>query len=248
MNEIALQRPIDSVPEAHPEPCPEPCPDAVEPSDCPNFDRLAALYRWMELATFGPWLQWCRCAWLDRLICCRHALVLGDGDGRFTARLLRANPALTLDAVDASPAMLKALVRRAGPFAGRVTLHSADARLWLPAGQPYDLVVTHFFLDCLTTEEVRMLAKAVRASVDDRALWVVSEFAIPRNRFGRFVARPLVAGLYRAFGWLTGLAVRSLPEYANALGQAGFTLKGRRTWLGGLLTSEVWSPNGRSEP
>jgi SAM-dependent methyltransferase len=216
--------------------------------DCPTFDPLCGFYRWMELATFGPWLHWCRCAWIDRLACCRRGLVLGDGDGRFTARFLLANADVTLDAVDASPAMLKTLLRRAGPHAARVTAHAADARLWQPSGEPYDLVVTHFFLDCLTTEEVRALAKMVRAFVCDEAVWVVSEFAIPENHYGRIVARPLVAALYRAFGWLTGLAVRSLPEYANALGEAGFTLGERRTLLGGLLTSEVWSASRRSEP
>jgi SAM-dependent methyltransferase len=211
----------------------------------PDFDGLAGLYRWMELASFGPWLWWCRCAWLDRLTGCRRVLVLGDGDGRFTCRLLDAHPALTVDAVDASPAMLRALKRRAGPAAGRVRTYIADAREWQPAtaqnGPPYDLVVAHFFLDCLTTDEVRRLAKTVRSAVREGTPWVVSEFAIPEGLFGLLVARPVVAGLYWAFGWLTGLAVRRLPEYAIGLREAGFTLEKRRIWLGGLLVSEFWT-------
>jgi SAM-dependent methyltransferase len=195
----------------------------------------------MELASFGPWLQWCRCAWLDRLTVCRRALVLGDGDGRFSGRLLRVNRGVTVDAIDASPAMLKALVRRAGPHAARVKAYAADARSWQPNGQGYDLVVTHFFLDCLTTEEVQVLVRAVRSALEDGALWVASEFAVPPNRFGRIVARPLIAALYWAFGRLTGLRVRHLPDHASALRNAGFTLSKRRTWLGGLLISEIWS-------
>ncbi|MGB6690219.1 MAG: class I SAM-dependent methyltransferase [Terracidiphilus sp.] len=195
----------------------------------------------MEWASFGPWLQWCRCGWLDRLTGCRRALVMGDGDGRFTARLLRANPFVTVDAVDASSTMLKALVRRAGPHTARLQTRVVDARLWQPSGPSYDLVVTHFFLDCLITEEVRSLAETVRSAVEDGALWAVSEFGIPPNRFGRLVARPLVAALYRAFGWLTGLRIRRLPDHASALRNAGFRLTKRRTWLAGLLTSELWS-------
>lgn len=214
------------------------CP---ERESCPNFDRIARIYPWMELATFGPWLQRCRCAFLGQLAECRRALVLGDGDGRFSARLLRDNAAASVDAVDASPAMLWALMRRAGRHASRVSACAADARCWRPQLDRYDLVVTHFFLDCLTTDEVRRLARTVRRAVEDRALWVVSEFAIPQNGFGRFVARPLVAGLYWAFGVLTGLRVRSLPDHASALREAGFALECRRTWLGGLLVSELWS-------
>ena len=57
-----------------------------------NFDRLARIYRWMELVTFGPLLGRCRYRFLEQLCNCRTALLLGDGDGRFAARLLAANP------------------------------------------------------------------------------------------------------------------------------------------------------------
>jgi SAM-dependent methyltransferase len=211
----------------------------------PDFDRLAGLYRWMEMASFGPWLWWCRCAFLANLGTCHRALILGDGDGRFTARLLRSNSYLHVDAVDASPAMLQALARRAPPHADRLRTHLADARCWLPdaphAAQPYDLVITHFFLDCLTSLEVRALATTLRPTLSPSALWVVSEFSVPPNWYGRLVARPVVQGLYLAFGWLTGLTVRALPDHPSALSASGFTLHARRTWLAGLLVSELWS-------
>jgi SAM-dependent methyltransferase len=222
----------------------QPCRREAIPASCPDFDRLAGIYRWMEAATFGPMLQRCRCAWLDRLKDARRALVIGDGDGRFTARLLGANSRITVDAVDASRAMLRSLLRCAEIHASRVTLHHADARNWNPGDARYDLVVTHFFLDCLTTDEVRALARSLRGYVEDRGLWVVSEFAVPPNLFGRVVAGPIVATLYRTFGWLTGLSVRSLPDYASTLRDAGFSLEARRAWLGGMLVSEIW----RAEP
>ncbi len=207
----------------------------------PNFDRLAKLYRWMELFTFGPYLSRCRTAFLPELASAHHALVLGDGDGRFTAELLRVNSHIRIDAVDASPAMLDALLRRAEAGAGRVCTHCADARDWRPVDPPYDLVVTHFFLDCLTTEECRALAARVRDAVSPSAVWIVSEFAIPEGWFGRCVARPLVRLLYGAFGLLAGLEIRSLPDHHAALRGAGFTLAQRRAWLCGLLASEMWT-------
>lgn len=211
----------------------------------PNFNRLDGLYRWMEMASFGPWLWWCRCAFLSDLGACRRALVLGDGDGRFTARLLRSNPNVHIDAVDASPAMLHSLARRASPYADRLRTHLADARSWQPDappdGPPYDLVVTHFFLDCLTTQEVQALAASLRPALSPAALWLVSEFDLPPGWYGRLVARPVVRGLYLAFGWLTGLTVRALPDHASGLRASGLILHKRRTWLAGLLVSELWS-------
>ena len=214
----------------------------------PNFDRLARWYLWLEWMTFGPCLSRCRCWFLGELSGRRRALVLGDGDGRFTARLVATNPGITVSAVDASAAMLRLLVSRAGPHADRVHTSKADARYWSPAapeydkafGPPYDLVISHYFLDCLTTEEIHSLAVTLRGAVCSHAVWVVSEFAIPPGWFGNMVARPLVSVLYRAFGWLTGLEVRRLPNHAQALQTAGFSLERRRGWLGGLLSSELW--------
>jgi ubiquinone/menaquinone biosynthesis C-methylase UbiE len=209
-------------------------------SRAPNFDGLAKLYRWMEFVTFGPLLARCRTAFLAEMTSARRALVLGDGDGRFTAALLRENPQVQLVAVDASEAMLDALLRRAGTNARRISIRVADVRGWQPENANYDLVATHFFLDCLTTEECRALAAKLRGAVSPGGHWVVSEFAVPQGWFGRLVARPLIDLLYRAFGVLTGLRVRSLPDHCAALRDSGFTLASRRTRLGGLLVSEMW--------
>ena len=217
-------------------------PTAIRPTAAPDFDRLALAYRWMEWVSFGPFLSRCRCAFLDRLSKRREALILGDGDGRFTARLLAANPAILVDAVDASPAMLSALLRRAGSHRNCVQTQAADIRTWEPPRAAYDLIVTHFFLDCLTTDEVASLAARIRPHLLPDAVWVVSEFDLPANRFGRFISRPLIALLYRAFAVLTGLGIRALPDHRKALSQSGFILKHRQTHLAGLLVREWWQP------
>lgn len=211
----------------------------------PNFDRLVHAYRYMEYFTFGPCLERCRRAFLPELTGCRRALVFGDGDGRFTAHLLAANPDIKIDAVDSSAAMLRALLRRAGRNADRVRTGCIDARAWEPQDAIYDLVATHFFLDCLSAEEIEVLAGCVRGAASPAAQWVVSEFAVPAGWFGKLVAAPLVSVLYLAFGLLTGLRVRRLPDYHVALEKAGFMLKERRSWLKGLLVSEIWMRIGQ---
>ena len=77
-----------------------------------NFDRIARPYRWLEYLSFGPMLERCRFYRIPQLAEARHALVLGDGDGRFLARLLARNPSLHTDVIDQSPAMLRLLESR----------------------------------------------------------------------------------------------------------------------------------------
>jgi len=209
----------------------------------PDFDRLAHVYRWMEWLSFGPFLSRCRCAFLTSLKNCRSALVLGDGDGRFTARLLEENQQVTILAVDASGAMLAELRRRSDFNGRRLKTQLTDARAFEPEQCDYDLLVTHFFLDCLTTEEVELLAGRLRTHADQEVLWVVSEFSVPAGWYGRAIAQPLINVLYWAFGWLTGLQVRRLPHHRLALAQAGWSLERERPSLGGLLVSELWRIN-----
>jgi SAM-dependent methyltransferase len=207
-----------------------------------NFNRLARVYRWLEWFTFGPILWKCRCAYLAEMKHRRSALVIGDGDGRFTVKLLEENPHIAVDAVDASDSMLRRLMQNAGNNAGRVHSHLADARQLHFAARKFDLVATHFFLDCLTTADVESLAMRLREALTSDATWVVSEFAVPDNRYGRFIARPIVTALYFAFGCLTGLTIRELPRHHEALQRAGFILTNERKWLSGLLVSELWKP------
>jgi len=219
-------------------------------SAAPNFDRLAGPYRWLEYFSFGPFLWRCRVRFLPELAGRRRALVLGDGDGRFTAALLRSNPEIHVHAVDLSPAMMRTLTSAAKTSSTRLTTEIADLRAWSPSPESkYDLIVTHFFLDCLTSAEVTSLALRIGPSAAPGALWVVSDFSVPHTRFGKLVARPVVSGLYLAFRWLTGLRLGTLPDHAHALNSAGWHLQIENFQLHGLLVSQLWElrplPGGR---
>jgi cyclopropane fatty-acyl-phospholipid synthase-like methyltransferase len=205
-----------------------------------NFDRIARPYRWLEYLSFGPFLERCRFYRIPQLTSNRRALILGDGDGRFLARLLAANRELRADVVDQSPTMLRLLQARAAAIHARdrISIHHANALTFTPTGA-YDLVVTHFFLDCFTTAEVNSLIKTVRHHLAPNALWLVSEFAIPSG-IAALPAKSIVASLYAAFHLITGLRTRDLPNHSAAFTQAGFTLLHRKTFLCGLLISELW--------
>jgi hypothetical protein len=207
-----------------------------------NFDRIARPYRWLEYLSFGPWLARCRSAQLGHLAGARHALVLGDGDGRFLARLLQANPTLTADVVDSSHSMLQLLDRRVrrSDTQARICLHHADALEWNPTGG-YDLIVSHFFLDCFFPGQLEQLFDRVLPHTLPGMRWVISEFAIPGNGFAAYLARGVIGLLYRAFGVLTGLRVRTLPDYAAALKRRGLTPSHHHCYLAGLLCAQVWS-------
>lgn len=202
----------------------------------PDFDRVARLYRWAEYLSLGRALEQTREHFLPQLAACRCVLALGDGDGRFLARLCRQNPTASALAVDTSAAMLSLLRARCG--AQVVTLQGSALDATARPGT--DLVITHFFLDCLTQPEVDCLASRLSAQVAPGTLWVLSEFGAPRVPWLRPFAALYVRSLYLAFRLLTGLQVTRLPDPQSALTSAGFVRTARHERLLGLLYTELW--------
>ena len=209
----------------------------------PTFDRLAPLYRWLEWGTFAGLLQWCRTAQLAALSDCRRALVVGDGDGRFLAALLRANRAIIADSLDASPGMIAQARREIARVPGgisRVRFVVGDVRSDPLPGSGYDLVVTNFLLDCFPADELGKVVCRLSAAAAPDARWAIAEFAEPERGWKRALSRLALAVMYAFFRTLTHISADQLVDPAPALAEAGFTLVSQRKRLGGFLVSTIW--------
>lgn len=217
----------------------------VQPSE-PDFDRVADVYRWAEYLALGSLLQRTRLHFLPMLSGCRSALVLGDGDGRFLAQLLAANKGLNALAVDSSARMLTLLQRRCRFAAGRLQTLQTSAVTAIPATET-DLVVTHFFLDCLNQSEADQLIHQTAEHCHPGTLWLISDFQVPERRWLRWAGRAYIQSLYFAFRILTGLRVRQLPDTHSLFIREGFTRVAYHQRLGGLIYTELWRFDGNVE-
>ncbi len=208
-----------------------------------SFDRLAPIYRAMEAVLAGNKLQRCRTAYLARTAKARKALLLGEGHGRFLVPLLQTNPLVQVTCVDASAGMLtqmKQALQRAGLDTDRVKFIHANALAWQPEESDYDLISTHFFLDCFTAEQLdALLAKLTTIAAPD-ATWIISDFSAPDHGLARLRARMILWSMYRFFRVVTRLPASHLVDYTERLQQQGFQLNARDTFEWGLLRADCW--------
>jgi SAM-dependent methyltransferase len=208
-----------------------------------SFDAIAPWYRLLESIGFGNALQCARIACLDGIGFRRRGLIVGEGNGRFLAALLQRNPLIRIDCVDSSARMLD-LARRqvleTNPDEiGRVAFVRDDVRSWAPADH-YDLIVTHFFLDCFGTKEVGyVVAKLAQAAVPN-AIWLLADFRIPEAGFARSHARAWLAVMYWFFRCVARIEARELVDPSPFLRVEGFTLVHQNLFRGGMLKSELW--------
>ncbi len=208
-----------------------------------SFDTLAPVYRGMEAVLAGNILQRCRETFLPRMTACRRALILGEGPGRFLSALLRANPGIEATCIERSPRMIgqaRKNLARLGLDLNRVEFINADVRTWAPLRNGYDLVATHFFLDCFKQDELESLIVKTSAAATETATWVVSDFCLPDRGWRRVRAKLVLASMYAFFRVVAGLSAKSLTPPDPFLCGAGFRLAGRHHFNHGLVQSDLW--------
>jgi hypothetical protein len=131
-------------------------------------------------------------------------------------------------------------VKRHGLNHQRVRFVQDDALTWpLPPGV-FDLVVTHFFLDCFGHEELAGLITKVAAGATDKARWLLADFQVPDRGWRKSRAKVVLALLYLFFRFATGLSAGRLTPPGNLLRAAGFRLAGQRVGNFGLVHSDLW--------
>ena len=122
----------------------------------------------------------------------------------------------------------------------RVRFEHADVFSASLAPAHYDAVVTLFFLDCFSTEQVAALRDRIQPSLKPGAAWLFADFAIPARGWQRWRARAWLAVLYAFFRWQTKLSARSLPESERLLFEAGWRPRVIREFQGGLVRTVLF--------
>ena len=208
-----------------------------------SFDAIAPWYRALETIAFGGALQRARVACLDEIGSPRRGLILGEGNGRFLAALLQRHPLIRIDCVDSSAEMLELarqhVLATIPDEIARVTFIHDDVGSWTPNDR-YDLIVTHFFLDCFRTQQVGLIVAKLAQAAAPNATWLLADFRIPEAGVARAHARAWLAVMYWFFRRVAGIEARKLVDPSPFLRVEGFALERQDLFRLGMLKSELW--------
>ena len=216
---------------------------AMQPSPVARFDHLAKHYDWMESLLAGAKLEKCRNALWDDIPPLTSALLVGEGHGKFLASLLKRYPTAKVTCVDASEQMLevarKRLQRQALSLKGVEFVHAALPS-WNPPAGHYDLIATHFFLDCFPREQLAAVIEGLQTALRPGASWLVSDFQIPKRGLRRLRAGVIHRLMYGFFRIATKLPASRLVSPRPFLRKHGFIRVRRQEFDWGLIIAELW--------
>jgi ubiquinone/menaquinone biosynthesis C-methylase UbiE len=209
-----------------------------------SFDALAPWYRTLEWIAFGDELQRCRVACLGEIGAPHRVLVVGEGNGRFLTELLLLYPEVEVDCLDASQRMLqlarKRLERELPGQLERVRFLHQDITLWAAHEHSYDLLVTHFFLDCFPKAELTGIVRKLARVATSDASWVLADFRVPRQGVVRLRACGWLAAMYLFFRITTRIEASELVDPTPLMRADGFVLARQHLFRNGMLKSELW--------
>ncbi len=213
-----------------------------------SFDPIAPFYRAIEGIFAAGFLQRSRLAFLDEIPKPVNALFVGEGNGRCLAEFVKAHPHAHFTCLDSSLAMLKLAGKRVAKLqTGSVDFIHSDLLTWR-TNQKFDLIVTHYFLDCFDADGLGKVIPHLAAVAAPGAHWLIADFHQPATGWRKGFAAFLLAALYRFFGLTTGLATRQLVAPDPFLLQSGFKKIRRRSFACGLIHGVLWENSAEFPP
>lgn len=207
-----------------------------------GYDRLARWYWLLEKPVFRNDLQHARTALLPELPPVHRMLILGDGDGRLLAEVLRAQRQVQVTSVEQSREMIRHQQERVSRLdaTDRVCFVCADATRWDAGGETFDCVVAPFFLDCFTEAELHQHLPRWVSWVEPRGWFYHVDFVMPATGWRRVRAAFWSRVMHVFFAWQTGLSSKSLVAVEPFFGSDQWSVHQIKLLNFGFLQSRLY--------
>ena len=181
-----------------------------------GYNRLAPMYDSLAILFVGKQIQQAQLKLLHHLKDCRKALILGGGTGWILPYIFQINPTLQIDYVDNAACMIDRARAYAGSYKTIRFILGTEAAV---PDRDYDAVVTNFFVDLFSDQQLTVLIEIIRTRLTTDAYWLVTDFEAHTSG-----QRLKVNLMYKFFRIVTGLTTGMLPMWFQTFTRAGFIL------------------------
>ena len=202
----------------------------------PFYDVVSMICSFNRIHKSQMWL-------LSKKMKFSKALIIGGGDGKFLLEAMKQGLSEQYYYIDISDAMIKLAqgkIEKHLPLSLNSVVFICGSHQDIPQNQTFDLVVTPYFLDCFSDDELSLVMTKLHAQLTMGGTWFFTDFNIPENMFRSFIFKNIIQLLYGIFNLLCGLGVNSLPDFKKEFCKYEFTLLDEKYFLGGLLVSRIY--------
>ena len=215
-----------------------------------DFDLVAPIYDGLATLVFGGAIRRSQVAFVNHVASVDTALVIGGGTGWFLLELLARTQVRKVVYVELSESMLeksRQLIERNHPeWLSRVKfVHGTEASIDA-ADQPFDLIVTNFFLACFGDNNCTQMIDRLYPQLAPNGRWLFVDFERPSSGLSRAAAAVLFKVMFTFFNVVSDLESKGPPNYGLGFGRLQLRTSLDRTFYAGMIRVRLMT-NAASE-
>lgn len=199
-----------------------------------RFNWIARSYDSLVRFAFGDQLYRAQLYFVNEINNNDRVLIIGGGSGKFLRDLLKMKPGIDVVYVEASSKMI-GLAQKVTQ--SKVTfIHGTEDDI--PA-QLFDVVITNFFLDLFTEDEISPVVKKISSNLRVSGKWLITDF----EKTEKFSHQLVLWLMYRFFRVTGSIDAKGLAQWRPVLAAANLTLQNAKSFSDGFVSTSVFVKN-----
>ena len=177
-------------------------------------------------------------------------LIIGGGDGRFLLEAMKQGLSEQYYYIDISNAMIKLAqgkIEKQSNLSLNSVVFICGSYQDIPKNRKFDLIVTPYFLDCFSDDELFLVVAKLHTQLTIEGTWFFTDFNIPEDITRSFIFKNIIQILYRFFNLFCDLEVNHLPDFNKEFCKYKFSILHEKYFLGGLLVSRIYKKSSFSD-
>lgn len=200
-----------------------------------SFDRVTWIYDGLANLVFFGAIKRAQLTFLSTIKSGSKVLIIGGGTGWILEALDKIGIAAHVDYLEASSKMLEKSKSRP-PFENlqvRFILGTQDS---IEKNIQYDVVITHFFLDVFTSQNLPLVMNKLDQHLKPNGFWLMTDF-MNNNRWWQSA---LIRLMYLFFRITANLEGSRLMNFDNQFSRLTYSLARKKDYFHGMISSRQY--------
>lgn len=199
-----------------------------------GFDRVASYYDFLARLAFGKSIIDAQEYFLSEIREGDRILMLGGGTGWILESIFKVTKPGVIWYVDNAKRMVEKSQSRNVDSSKIHFIHGTFESI--PPDLKVDVVITNFFLDIFSKDELQKLIEDIKSKMKPQGTWLCSDFVDT----GKWRHKMLLRSMYLFFRITANVKTISLPDWEGNLLTEGFVSFKEKTFWNGFIKSIVF--------
>ena len=203
-----------------------------------NYDNIAFFYDRLAGAVYGKSLIAAQQYLVKYIPANANVLIIGGGTGWILEEIANVHSSgLYITYIDASAKMI-ALAQKRDVGENRIKFIARPIQA-LEKGTVYDVILTPFFFDNFTNQNLKKIFSSVHSCTSPKGIWLYCDF----QNTDIFWQKKILKIMYLFFKVSCGIEADRLPDADACFSEYGYRSKEQKLFMSGFVKSVVYERN-----